>query len=175
MKKILIISAICVSFVCGILWQNLQNYSVIAQTEKMVSSKIIIIRAFGTANSSDRPEDHKVFAVYSEDHQPGLYVVPQGKKLVITDMMFDARYTQQDLVINLAQRNDERDSRGYKKHESIQQVSLKVGESKEIHLCTGYVIASGNSIVGWTNAGLKPKQLVLMNFTGYLVDEDTED
>lgn len=162
------------SFVCGIFWQTQQDKIVVAQTE-IASGKKLIIRAFGTANSSDKPEDHKVFAVYSEDDQPGLNVVPEGKKLVITDMMFDARYTQQELIINLAQRNEERDLNGFRKHESIQQVPLKVGEWKEIHFCTGYVIKSGNSIVGWTNAGLKPKQLVLMNFTGYLVDEDAKN
>ena len=144
-----------------------------ASKAKTVDLEKVIVRAHGFARTKDRPEESALFQLTSENRSSSaMTTVPKGKKLIVTDFLFDARHMKEDVVINLNQRIEDKTSPSYKKTQPLQQVALKAGESREISLCTGYVIHAGNGIVGWTNAGLMPDQGVQMNFTGYLIDED---
>jgi hypothetical protein len=89
----------------------------------------------------------------------------------MTDMSYNGRGVRRDLTVNLAN--------GYiatetpetpPKADILLQVDLKPGEITETHLCSGYVIPSGNAVMAWTNWGLEPGQFVHITVTGYLID-----
>lgn len=153
---------------------SLSGFNSLAESKSQnLDSDKIIVRATGNARTSVRPEASTLFQIVAEDRtSSSITIVPKGKKLVVTDFLFDARYMKEDVVINLNQRIEDKGSASYQKTQYIQQVALKAGESREISLCTGYVIHAGNGIVAWTNGGLQPDQGVQMHFTGYLIDED---
>ncbi|MBK9155727.1 MAG: hypothetical protein IPM25_16220 [Chloracidobacterium sp.] len=173
MKQLKIGLAITFSFLAGTSLQFLPSTTSVAQGIKSYSDpEKIIVRMLGSSRSNERPEESKLFRITAENNVLNpIFTVPKGKKLIVTDLMFDARHATQDVVINLNQRIEDKSSHNFGKSHYLQQVNLRAGESKEINLCTGYVIHAGNGIVAWTQAGLQPNQIVQMSFTGYLVDE----
>ena len=174
MKFILLILAVAVSFVAMTLISSLPGNTSIAQSRVSYSNpEKVLVRLSGYARAAETPEEAKLFLASAENNPVNSFsVVPKGKKLIITDLMFDARLAKQDIVVNLNQRIEDKLSPNYKKHISLQQVNLIAGESKDIHLCTGYVINAGNGLAAWTQYGLLPNQGVQMSFTGYLLDEE---
>ncbi len=57
------------------------------------------------------------------------------------------------------------------KHDILFQVTVEPMKSDQVHLCSGYVIPAGNSLVAWTGFGPEPEQYVSISVTGYLVDQ----
>ena len=90
-----------------------------------------------------------------------------GKKLVLTDIMYISQgNVRQDLVVNIANANPANQT-----HDILFQIRVSPDESPEVHLCSGYVIASEHALVAFTNAGPAPEQYVSISVTGYLADE----
>ena len=87
-------------------------------------------------------------------------------------MVYNARGVKQNLTVNLAngKLTPEIAAKPYTA-DILLQVFVKPGEGTETHLCSGYVIPAGHSVMAWTNAGLEPGQWVQVAVTGYLIDE----
>lgn len=127
----------------------------------------VFINGNGVADSSKHPpipwERFTLFA--SNDQRRSFKVVPPGKTLVLTDIMYNTRLVRQNLTVNFAKVTPD------DKTHTLFQIYLKPGEQEETHLCTGYAIPSGYGLGAWTNAGLDPEQWVHIAITGYLIDE----
>jgi hypothetical protein len=82
---------------------------------------------------------------------------------------------RQDLVVNIADASPSpQNSKGPRSefgHSILFQVRLAPTESDQVHLCSGYIIRAGSSLIAFTNAGLEPEQYVSVSVTGYLIDE----
>ena len=137
----------------------------------------ILVRGNGRAISSVMPHDSEKFALYADGASRSSFkVVPSGKRFVLTDVMYIAQGSvRQDMVVNIADA-----SPGTQKyngsgseftHRILFQVRLSSRESDQVHLCSGYVIPAGSSLIAFTNAGLEPEQYVSVAVTGYLIDE----
>ena len=137
----------------------------------------ILVRGNGRAISSLKPHDSEKFTLYAADNSRSSFtVVPSGKRFVLTDVMYIAQGSvRQDLVVNIAdaspstqKSNGPRSEFG---HSILFQVTLSPRESNQVHLCSGYIIPAGSSLIAFTNAGLEPEQYVSVAVTGYLTDE----
>jgi hypothetical protein len=137
----------------------------------------ILVRGHGRAISSLKPHDSEKFPLYAADASRSSFtVVPAGKKFVLTDVMYIAQGSvRQNLVVNIAtaspstQRSKE--PRSEFGHSILFQVTLSPRESNQVHLCSGYIIPAGSSLIAFTNAGLEPEQYVSVAVTGYLTSE----
>jgi hypothetical protein len=132
----------------------------------------ILVYGYGTATSTEKPPGQHFTLIASSASNRSFKVVPPGKTFILTDMMYNARGVRQNLTVNLAngQLTPERADKPYTAS-ILLQVYLKPSEAAETHLCTGYVIPAGHSLMAWTNAGLEPDQWVQVAVTGYLIDE----
>jgi hypothetical protein len=72
----------------------------------------------------------------------------------------------QKVVVNIGKANI-----GAKKHEILYQLTLEPGTSDQVHLCSGYVIPAGDTLVAFTGGGFEPEQYVSISVTGYLADQ----
>ena len=136
----------------------------------------ILVRGNGRAISSLKPHDSEKFPLYTVDSRSSFTVVPSGKRFVLTDVMYIAQGSvRQDLVVNIAHASpNTQNSKGPRfefSHSILFQVTLSPRESDQVHLCSGYVIPAGSSLIAFTNAGLEPEQYVSVAVTGYLIDE----
>ena len=136
----------------------------------------ILVRGNGRAISSLKPHDSEKFTLYTADSAGSSFtVVPSGKRFVLTDVMYIAQGSvRQDLVVNIAHASPRtQNSKGPGSdfsHSILFQVTLSPRESDQVHLCSGYIIPAGSSLVAFTNAGLEPEQYVSVAVTGYLTD-----
>src|SRR5215218_10032078 len=122
--------------------------------------KRVLLHGVGEADSSKRPpKAWERFTLGGSNK-----VVPPGKTFVLTDMMYTTRGVTQNLTVNLGRVSPQNTTH------TFLQIDFEPGESKETHLCTGYVVPSGHGLAAWTNAGLAPEQRVHIAFTGYLID-----
>lgn len=127
----------------------------------------LLVQGHGRAISSLKPPGEQFTLSASNDPQRAFKVIPAGKKFVLTDVMYISQGSvRQDVTVNIADANT-----AAKTHGILFQVRLSPGESDEVHLCSGYIIPSGHSVVAFTNAGLEPEQYVSVSITGYLADE----
>ena len=137
----------------------------------------ILVKGNGRAISSLKPHDGEKFTLYSADTPRSSFtVVPSGKRFVLTDVMYIAQESvRQDLVVNIADASPSKQkSQGSGSeftHDILFQVRLSPRESNEVHLCSGYIIPAGSSLIAFTNAGLEPEQYVSVAVTGYLIDQ----
>ena len=131
----------------------------------------IIVHGYGSANSAEPPPGQQFTLIASNAPNRSFKVVPPGKTFILTDMVYNARGVSQNLTVNLAngRLSPEMAEKPYTA-DILLQTYLKPGEGAETHLCTGYVIPSGHSVMAWTNAGLEPGQWVQVAVTGYLID-----
>lgn len=132
----------------------------------------ILVHGSGNVTSSETPPGQQFTLIASNAPNRSFKVVPPGKTFILTDMVYNARGVRQNLTVNLAngKLTPERPEKPYTA-DILLQTYLKPGEGVETHLCTGYVIPSGHSVMAWTNAGLEPGQWVQVAVTGYLIDE----
>ncbi len=127
----------------------------------------LLIQGHGRAISSLRPPGEQFTLISSNAPRTSFKIVPSGKKFVLTDVMYIAQGSvKQTMVINIADAIPD-----IQKQSILFQVKISPNESDQVHLCSGYVIPSGHSLVAYTNAGLEPEQYVSISVTGYLVDE----
>ena len=136
----------------------------------------ILVRGNGRAISSLKPHDSEKFPLYADTSRSSFTVVPSGKRFVLTDVMYIAQGSvRQDLVVNIAHASpstqQSKEPRSEFSHSILFQVTLSPRESDQVHLCSGYVIPAGSSLIAFTNAGLEPEQYVSVAVTGYLTDE----
>ena len=132
----------------------------------------VLVHGYGTAISTEKPPGQQFTLIASNAPNQSFKVVPPGKTFILTDMVYNARRVRQNLTVNLANGRliPEKPVVPYVADILI-QIYLKPTEAQETHLCTGYVIPSGNSVMAWTNAGLEADQSVQVAVTGYLIDE----
>jgi hypothetical protein len=132
----------------------------------------ILVHGYGNANSSEKPPGQQFTLIASNAPQRSFKVVPPGKTFILTDMVYNARGVKENLTVNLAngKLTPDRPEKPYVA-DILLQTYIKPTESQETHLCTGYVIPSGHSVMAWTNAGIQPDQWVQVAVTGYLIDE----
>lgn len=128
----------------------------------------ILVKGSGRAITSVKPLASEHFTLVAANApRRSFKVVPAGKKLIVTDVMYITQQSvRQNIVVNLANANPAR-----QKQDILLQVALSPGESDDLHLCSGYVIPAGNALVAFTNANLEPDQYVSVSVTGYLADE----
>ena len=137
-----------------------------------VSADRILVHGYGNANSAEQPPGQQFTLIASNAPNRSFKVVPPGKTFILTDMVYNARGVRQNLTVNLANGKLTPEIQGKPYTADILlQTYLKPGEGAETHLCTGYVIPSGHSVMAWTNAGLEPGQWVQVAVTGYLIAE----
>jgi hypothetical protein len=152
-----------VSFIGGATCQTIIPLTSRARAQEQQNNeepRRVLIHGVGQADSSKRPP------VAWERFTLGgsRKVVPPGKTFVLTDMMYTTRGVTENLTVNLGRVSPE------DKTHTLLQVDFRPGESKETHLCTGYVVPSGYGLAAWTNAGLAPDQKVHIAFTGYFIE-----
>lgn len=127
----------------------------------------ILVQGHGRAISSVKPPGEQFDLIASNAPRSSFKVVPPGKKFVLTDVMYEAQVSvRQTLTVNIANAN-----LAAKTHDILFQVSLEPMKSDQVHLCSGYVIPAGNSLVAYTNYGMAPEQYVTVSVTGYLADQ----
>ena len=143
-----------------------------AQEQPNADANKILVHGYGKASSSEKPPGQQFTLIASNAPQRSFKVVPPGKTLILTDMVYNARGVKENLTVNLAngKLTPDRPEKPYVA-DILLQTYLKPTEAQETHLCTGYVIPSGHSVMAWTNAGLQPDQWVQVAVTGYLIDE----
>lgn len=131
----------------------------------------ILVHGYGTAISTEKPPGQQFTLIASNAPNRSFKVVPPGKTFILTDMVYNARGVRQNLTVNLANGRliPEKPNVPYVA-DILLQIYLKPTETQETHLCTGYVIPSGNSVMAWTNAGLEADQSVQVAVTGYLIN-----
>jgi hypothetical protein len=162
--------AVVVAFVAGTTLAGFSVGRAQGQAGADVSDKILV-HGYGNANSSETPPGQQFTLIASNAPNRSFKVVPPGKTFILTDMVYNARGVRQNLTVNLAngRLTPERPDKPFTA-DILLQTYLKPGEGAETHLCTGYVIPAGHSVMAWTNAGLEPGQLVQVAVTGYLID-----
>jgi hypothetical protein len=138
-----------------------------SQTVRAQESERLLVRGHGRAISSLKPPGEHFTFTASNAPQRTFKVIPAGKKFVLTDVMYLAQGSvRQDVAVNIGDANPAQQT-----HSILFQVKISPGESDEVHLCSGYVIPSGHSLVAFTNAAIEPEQYVSVSATGYLADE----
>lgn len=143
-----------------------------AQDQPNADANKILVHGYGQANSSEKPPGQQFTLIASNAPQRSFKVVPPGKTFILTDMVYNARGVNEMLTVNLAKGKLTPDipEKPYVA-DILLQTYIKPTETQETHLCTGYVIPSGHSVMAWTNFGLQPNQWVQVAVTGYLIDE----
>jgi hypothetical protein len=127
----------------------------------------VLVQGHGRAASSLRPPGEQFALSTSDAPRSSFKVIPLGKQFILTDVMYETQGSvRQNLTVNIANANIPTN-----KHNILFQVSLDPGKSDHVHLCSGYLIPAGNTLVAFTNAGLDPEQYVSVSVTGYLVDQ----
>lgn len=167
---LVLLLAIAIAFVGGVTFA--QHSGSRAQEKSTNAVNKILVHGYGTASSSEQPPGQQFKLIPSNAPQQSFTVVPPGKTFILTDMVFNARGVRENLTVNLA---NGRFTPGNPEKpyvaDILLQTYLKPTEAQETHLCTGYVIPSGNSVMAWTNFGLQPDQWVQIAVTGYLIDQ----
>jgi hypothetical protein len=127
----------------------------------------VLVQGHGRANSSLRPPGEQFTLSTSDAPRSSFKVVPAGKQFILTDVMFETQGSvRQNLTVNISNANIPTNRQNI-----LFQVSLDPGRSDHVHLCSGYVIPAGNTLVAYTNAGLGPEQYVSVSVTGFLADQ----
>ena len=140
--------------------------SALAQDARVAQSEKILVQGHGRAISLSPHPGEPITLIASNSPQP-FTVIPPGKKLVLTDVMYQTqRSVRENLVVNIANGNVAR-----KSFDILFQVSLDPGKSDQVHLCSGYVIPAGNTLLASTGAGVAAEQYVSISMTGYLADQ----
>ena len=130
-------------------------------------SNRVLVQGHGRAISSLRAPGEQFTLTASSAPESSFKVVQQGKRFILTDVMYETQGSvRQSLTVNIANANPSANT-----HDILFQVSLEPGKSDQVHLCSGYVIPAGNTLVAFTNAGLMPEQYVSVSVTGYLAEQ----
>ena len=160
------IFVVTVSLSIGFISGHSLLQSALAQDMRSAHTEKILVKGQGRAISLSPHPGEQITLVASNSPQP-FSVIPQGKKFVLTDVMYETQGSvRENLVVNITNANISR-----KTHDILFQISLDPGKSDQVHLCSGYVIPAGNSLVASTGAGVAAEQYVSISVTGYLADQ----
>jgi hypothetical protein len=130
-------------------------------------SNRILVQGHGRASSALAPPGEQFSLIPSNAPQTSFKVVPAGKKFVLTDVMYESQVSvRQPMTVNIANANLRNQT-----HDILFQVTLQPTKSDQVHLCSGYAIPAGNSLVAYTGFGPAPGQYVSIAITGYLIDQ----
>jgi hypothetical protein len=155
---------------CGGFLLNLMPTSLTVRAQTTINpapSNQILVHGNGRAVSRLAPPGEQISLIPATTPQRSFTVVPAGKKFVLTDVVYQAQVSVQQLVtVNIGNANL---SAG--KHDILFQVTAEPMKSDQVHLCSGYIIPAGNSLVAWTGYGPEPGQIVSIAVTGYLIDQ----
>src|SRR5215203_1446278 len=162
-RRSFVVLALAVGAVVGFALNHTTN----SQSVRAQESERLLVQGHGRAISSLTPPGEQFTLTASNAPRRPCEVIPAGKKLVLTDVMYLAQGSvRQDVAVNLGDANPANQT-----HSILFQVKISPGESDEVHLCSGYVIPSGHALVAFTNAAIEPGQYVSVSATGYLADE----
>ena len=161
---------LALAFVAGIILTQLSGSH--AQEQANADENKILVHGYGKASSSEKPPGEQFTLIASNAPQRSFKVVPPGKTFILTDMVYNARGVKENLTVNLANGilTPDKPEKPYVA-DILLQTYINPTETQETHLCTGYVIPAGHSVMAWTNAGLQADQWVQVAVTGYLIDE----
>jgi hypothetical protein len=156
--------------VCGGFLLNRLPTSLRVQAQNAINpaqSNQILVRGNGRAVSRLAPPGEQISLIPSNTPQRSFTVVPAGKKFILTDVVYQPQASvHQPVTVNLGNANL---SAG--RHDILFQFTVEPMKSDQVHLCSGYTIPAGNSLVAWTGHGPEPEQFVSISVTGYLVDQ----
>lgn len=166
-NSLLIGVSLIIGLVVGLSFTHFpQSRAALAQSTATQSNQVLV-QGHGRAVSRLAPPGEKVELISSTTPQRSFTVVPAGKKFVLTDVMYQAQVSvRQPVPVNIGNANL---SAG--KHDVLFQFIVDPMKSDQVHLCSGYVIPAGNSLVAWTSYGAEPEQFVSIAVTGYLADQ----
>ena len=168
-RKASLIMALSVGLGLGLMLSHTSSFRRAYAQEKpgISQSNTILVQGHGRAISAVKPPGEQFDLIASNAPRSSFKVVPSGKKFVLTDVMYETQVSvRQNLTVNIANANMSANT-----HDILFQVSLEPMKSHQVHLCSGYVIPAGNSLVAFTNYGLAPEQYVSVSVTGYLADQ----
>lgn len=165
-KSALIVVSLLIGLMSGLLLNQFpQTRTALAQNAAQPNQ--VLVKGHGRAVSRLAPPGEQISLIPSTTPQRSFTVVPAGKKFVLTDVMYQAQVSvRQPVPVNIGNANL---SAG--KHDILFQFIVNPMKSDQVHLCSGYVIPAGNSLVAWTGYGPEPEQFVSIAVTGYLVDQ----
>lgn len=158
---IILLFGICLGF---FIQNNFKSTVVASGNESAPDTEKILVVGHGRAiTTGGEVADAEKFR-FAPKNKMGEYfdVVPKGKKLVITDVIYIPQRSvkQNGIVINL--------NNGYG---ILFQAMVSPNDGGDIHLCTGYEIDSGKSLFAYTDATSKQGQYISISVTGYLTSE----
>jgi hypothetical protein len=167
-KTWLLILALAFGLVIGLMLNRTSLQLAFAQeTENAERPDKVFVQGHSRAISSLSPPGEQFTLIPSNAPTTSFKIVPPGKKFVLTDVVYHPQYSvRQVLTVNIANYNPINNA-----PDILFQVRLEPNKSDQVHLCSGYVIASGHGLAAFTNAGLQPEQYVSISITGYLADE----
>lgn len=162
----LIMFVLGIGICLGICLNNLQiGHTVFAQ-QKVSSPKQekILVRGSGRAVTGKKLKEVEKFKFRALNNPQFQFFedVPKGKKLVITDVIYVSQRSvyQKAIFINFNGGDG-----------LLFQVFVSPDTAGELHLCSGYEMSSGRSLMTYTDGTSGPEQYVSISVTGYLVDE----
>src|ERR1041385_7877947 len=163
----LIVGSLLIGLVVGLLLNRFpQSRSALAQNVATEANQILV-QGHGGAVTRLAPPGEQISLIPSTTPQRSFTVVPAGKKFVLTDVVFQSQVSvQEQVTVNIGNSNPQRGT-----DDSLFQFTAEPMKSDQVHLCSGYVIPAGNSLVAWTAYGPQAGQHVSIAVTGYLVDQ----
>ena len=141
--------------------------SLTARAQNAINPSQVLVHGNGRAVSRLAPPGEQISLIPSTTPQRSFTVVPTGKKFVLTDVVYQAQLSvHEPLTVNIANANLPSGI-----HDILFQTTIEPMKSEQVHLCSGYVIPAGNSLVAFTGRGPAAEQYVSISVTGYLVDQ----
>ena len=164
-RKLLLAFAITSSFVAGYTLNQVPPLQItFAQESKLPQrTERVLVKGHARGLSSKQFDKFMFTAKGSTD---SFITVPKGKKLVLTDI---ALHPQTNVIETITVNIASAPQKGA--ITPLTQMRVQPYGYENVSLCSGYVIPAEHSAVAFTNAGLKPGQIVSIYATGYLTDE----
>lgn len=134
-------------------------------TSPCTKPKIIIVRGSGRAISALKPPGEK-FVLVTADIK-GTLTVPDGKKFILTDILYIAqKNVKENLIVNIADLDKDNGTYGI-----LFQICIGPQQSQQVHLQTGFEISSGHALTAFTGGAVADEQYVSISITGYFIDD----
>ncbi len=164
-RKLLLALAITSSFVAGYILNRVSPLPItLAQEVKQpLRAERVLVKGHARGLSSKQFDK---FIFTAEGSANPFMAVPKGKKFVLTDI---ALHPQTDVIETITVNIASAPEKGA--ITPLTQMRIQPYGYENVSLCSGYVIPAEHSLVAFTNAGLKPGQIVSIFVTGYLADE----
>src|SRR5687768_14346069 len=131
------------------------GYSMAAFTVGAQPADRVLMKGHGRAITGLRHTQVEPFRLLMSDTpERGFVVVPPGRTFVLTDVMFIAQESVRDQVaVNISVIGPHQPG-----PRILFQTRIGPRASEDVHLCSGYVIPEGHSLVAYTGASFAPEQ-----------------